>query len=98
HVAHAKQSRPPAVVDGFHRAPGRPVSGAESNPRSRAVQQVRVDAFDPEMLKRAGKRLLNLGRNWCFRIIGQSMVLARLEGELRLQEQFAPGYQAALDG
>src|SRR5256885_12122271 len=48
-------------------------------------------------IERAGKRLLDLGRDGGLGVVRQAVILTAPEGELRLQEQVIPCHQTALD-
>jgi hypothetical protein len=48
------------------------------------VQQVGIDRFDAQVLKRAGERLLDLDRDGSLGVVGQAVILRPPEGELGL--------------
>ncbi len=52
-VADAEQTDPAAVVESFHRPPGRPVGRGQAGALAGAVQQVGVDHLGPQVPQRA---------------------------------------------
>src|SRR5262249_54528201 len=96
-VADPDQAGAAGVVDRLHRPPGLPVVRGEAVPPARAVEEVGVDDRGPQVLQRAGERLLDLPGDRGPGVVGQAVVLPRSEGELRLEEQVVAGRQAARD-
>src|SRR5260370_3765971 len=83
-VADPEQASPAAIADRFHRSPGLPVFRSQAYPLSGAVEQIGIDYLGAQMVERAGERLLDLGPDWRFRIVGQAVILRTPEGKLGL--------------
>lgn len=63
------------------------------------MQNVAVDVIAPKMLERTGHRLSNLIGKAGGGIVGQTMILAGLVGEFRLEKNIGAGdYSVAIGG
>lgn len=96
-IADTNQACSTTSVDDFHRTPGRPIVGGQTDALGRAVQQIRINDLGVQMFERAGERLFHLGRDGSRGIVRQALILTAPESELGLQEQIIADYPTSGD-
>ncbi len=97
-IARAQKADPAGVVKCLHGSPCLYVLGTQTPSTRGTVQKVSVELFHAQVLERTLEGLLHLNGERGPSVVGDSMILTRTVGELRLEKDVRPGRLSASEG